>query len=132
MTQRRLAFFLVLALLVQALLPFAATYHVAERNTSIFGDKVLLCTAEGFRWVSWEELQQQETAPESHGQYQCGACYLAAHNTSADAKAVTLDASAPPPTLRWLPSYAHAALSGAILRVHDQPRAPPIQAVIPA
>ncbi len=70
----------VLLLLVQTLLPFFATYAVSLQGDksidSIFGDKILLCTAEGFRLVDISELDEHEG--ESH-EYQCPLCYVAAH-----------------------------------------------------
>lgn len=72
----------VVAFLFQTLLPFYATYQVpqnpgAQEMSSIFGDKVLLCTRDGFKFVNWQEAlkgQQQE-----HPQYECALCYVATH-----------------------------------------------------
>lgn len=71
----------LLALLLNAFIPFFATYHAGNvspetQEASLFGDKVLLCTAEGFKWVKIADMQNGKT-PRSH--YQCPLCYLAAH-----------------------------------------------------
>lgn len=72
------------ALLLHTLLPFYATYQMptssnAKQISSLFGDKVLLCTAEGFKLVSWKDLLSGTEHPKPHKQYQCPLCYVAAH-----------------------------------------------------
>lgn len=72
------------ALLLHALLPFYASYQLptggdTKQMSSLFGDRVLLCTAEGFKLVSWEDLLSGKENPKPHKQYQCPLCYVAAH-----------------------------------------------------
>jgi hypothetical protein len=76
--------FAALAFLLHTLLPFFAIYQFpanieAKTNTSLFGDKVLLCTAEGFKLVSWDELLKGKQEHKPHKQYKCALCYAAAH-----------------------------------------------------
>lgn len=72
------------ALLLHMVLPFFATYQVpaqvaAKNMASIFGEKLLLCTSEGFRLVKWEDIVSGKEKPKTHTQYQCPLCYVAAH-----------------------------------------------------
>lgn len=76
------------SLLLQSLVPFYAVYQApsldAPHMASLFGDKVLICSSEGFRLVSWEELLKgggQRLPDEHHAKYQCALCYVAAHGT---------------------------------------------------
>lgn len=81
---RIIAIFATAAFLLHALLPFFAVYQVptsqdAKNMASLFGDKVLLCTAEGFKLVSWKDLLNGKQEHKPHKQYQCALCYVAAH-----------------------------------------------------
>ncbi len=72
------------ALLFQLLLPFFAVYRLPGSSgprglASLFGDKVIICTADGFRLASWDELAKGKNHPKPHEQYQCALCYVAAH-----------------------------------------------------
>ncbi len=96
--RRRLASFFLLAFLLHAVLPFFALYQLPQTGgpaqaSSVFGDKILICTAEGFQWVAWEDLQSGKVRPEPHPDYKCPLCYLAAHGSKSlvpatDAQAV--------------------------------------------
>ncbi len=87
----------LVAFLMNAILPFFAVYnlttdHRAELGnsaevSSLFGDKVLICTEDGFRWVSWEDIESGKENPEPHQEYKCPLCYVAANGT----KTVTPD-----------------------------------------
>lgn len=77
------------AFLLNALLPFFAVYNVqdghdnqsaARQMASLFGEKVLICTSDGFKWVKWADIEK-EGKPHKPSNYQCGICYLAAHGT---------------------------------------------------
>ncbi len=84
----------VLAVFVfQIILPFFATYDVPVKNpasekeiSSIFGDKILLCTADGFKFVSWQDLQNG-TAPKPHSDIKCPLCYVTVNGLKATAPA---------------------------------------------
>ncbi len=134
MLRRYLSLFLVVSLLLQAWIPFAANYDWSRmdvetaKSASIFGEKILICTAEGFRWVKWSDLQDGKVSHEPSKHYKCHQCYIAQHSTGAPMQVVALDVSVPLAVLRWLPSYTHTALSGDILWRHDKSRAPPVLA----
>ena len=78
---------------MNAMLPFLAAYAAPQTlapqlassrsadMTSLFGDSVLICTAEGFKWVSWEDVQTGKERPEPHSTYQCALCYKAGHDS---------------------------------------------------
>lgn len=113
-------------------MPFVANYDWSRMNAeaaesaSIFGEKMLICTAEGFRWVKWTDLQQSKVQHQPSKHYKCSDCYMTQHGTAAPVSVVALDASVPLAALRWLPSYTHTALSGDILWQRDRSRAPPL------
>lgn len=79
------------AFLLNVMLPFFAVYNVSQAAaaqiqqddplaiSALLGEKVFICTAEGFKWVSWQELQNGEQQPKPHPQYQCALCFVAAH-----------------------------------------------------
>jgi hypothetical protein len=85
--RKHIALLALLAFLVNATLPFLATYNVPDHSaaslkaiSTAFGDRIFICTGNGFKWVSLAELQKQKSPshhPDSH--FQCGLCYLAAH-----------------------------------------------------
>lgn len=73
-----------LAFLLNALLPFFAVYDIphqsaAKEMSSLFGEKVLICTGDGFKLVTWADLEsgKEKHNPSSH--YKCPLCYVAAH-----------------------------------------------------
>ena len=86
MKNRRALLLTLFAFLLNALLPFFATYELPQEGDvpSIFGDKILLCTAEGFTWVSRSDLQKQEH-PQPHPDYECALCYVTAQGQAAGA-----------------------------------------------
>lgn len=78
------------AFLLNAILPFFAVYNVSKHDISnhqawakeispLFGEKVLICTGDGFKWVKWEDLQGGKEKHPSPSHYQCALCYAAAH-----------------------------------------------------
>lgn len=110
----RLSFLPLLATLLwllQALLPFFALYQTPRHPAAsppalaaLFGDTVLVCTADGFRFVSWKDIQSGKTTITPHKQYQCALCYVAAHGQglhaappSAQAPAILIGARLHPP-----------------------------------
>lgn len=125
-----LTYLLTVALLLQTLLPFAASYDWARPSAvpafTALDEKVLICTAQGFQWVKWADLQSGKEQPKPPPHYKCPACYIASHGLGTPTKIVALDASVPLTALRWLPSYTHTALSGDILWRRDRSRAPPV------
>ena len=75
--------FVLLAFLLNAVLPFFAVYDAAQllpnRSVSaLFGNRVLICTGDGFRWVTRDKAAEQPPHhPASH--YECALCFAAAH-----------------------------------------------------
>ena len=74
--------------MAQVFLPFFAYYGdlsapdieaAAARTPAVFGDKILICGADGFRWVSADELLNgEEGDAEPHERYTCPMCYITA------------------------------------------------------
>ena len=77
--------FTLFAFLLNATLPFFTSYnppnHLVSGNSTaaVFGERILICTGNGLKWVTWKELEKEKDhhAPISH--YQCALCYLAAN-----------------------------------------------------
>lgn len=87
-----------LALLVQTLLPFFALYQPPARMdaaqlASVFGEKILICSSQGFRFVTPEELAQSSQHEQTGPQYQCAVCYVSAHAQGIDPSAGVLAAA---------------------------------------
>lgn len=81
---RHIARVTLLAFLLNVFLPFFAVYTpqanaYAKQPFSVFGEKVLICTRDGFVWVNWKDLQKGNTKHKPHPNYKCPLCYLAAH-----------------------------------------------------
>ena len=75
---------LLLACLLQFTLPFHAVYAAPTdqkqaQQAALFGDTFLICTAEGFKWVSWEDLQEAQHEPAKHQDYECALCFAQSH-----------------------------------------------------
>jgi len=89
----------VIALLLHALLPFYAVYQTpkntdAKAMASIFSDKILLCTAEGFKLVSWKDLpNSKEEKHEPDAKYRCHICYVQANGLGIKSHEFTLTRS---------------------------------------
>ncbi|MFW0777651.1 MAG: hypothetical protein ACN2B6_08035 [Rickettsiales bacterium] len=80
--QKRLAVLLLtFTIAFNTLLPFFAFYQgqtEPSQLAKLFGDKVLICTSDGFQWVSWEDLKSGKIPVEQHKQFFCPACVIAA------------------------------------------------------
>lgn len=85
---RHITILTIIALLISVIVPFFAVYNLqgggdnAEQESelsALFGDKILICTADGFKWVSIADLETNQEQPEPHHDYKCGICYLAAN-----------------------------------------------------
>lgn len=81
--KRGIVYTMLLAFAFNLLLPFFASYSLnsaqaASENelSGLIGDKVLLCTSTGYKWVSLSEFQDEEPAPETGKHYKCPLCYL--------------------------------------------------------
>ena len=80
--QRWLGLALAASIALATLLPFFATYgHVSapSKLTSIFGEKILICTGDGFAWVKWSDLLAGKTPVKQDKKLLCPLCYLATH-----------------------------------------------------
>lgn len=82
---RRMLFrFTLIAFLFSAVVPFFAVYELPEDHAqqaelaSIFGDRILICTENGFEWVSLADLRQGEHQPHADSHLKCGLCYFTA------------------------------------------------------
>lgn len=79
---------MAVAFLMNAMLPFFAVYNPPasyedEQNikqmSSLFGEKILICTEAGFRLVSWNDLINGKEKPKPHPNIKCPLCYIAAY-----------------------------------------------------
>ena len=89
------------ALLLNALLPFYAVYDsralaakltAAAETQSLFSfpdDKILICTSEGFKWVTQDDLQNGGEQPAQHPLIKCPLCYLAVFGVKQSLPSVT-------------------------------------------
>ncbi len=115
-----LAPWVLVALLISNILPFFAVYNLsgwqAQRQMmgmdaaedSPLGDKILLCTAEGFRWVLLRDLPQQEQPATGgeHEDFRCGACVVASQGM----------AQAVPLTVAWVVYHAQSVFIASVWR----------------
>ncbi len=75
--------FVLIAFVASVLLPFFAVYNTgqlsaANAKTALFAGRLLICTADGFRWIKLSDVgKQQPHTPLAH--YQCALCFFAAH-----------------------------------------------------
>jgi hypothetical protein len=85
---RQIGLLLFVAFLVNVTLPYFVGYIAPQATSeqsadqelaSLLGDKILICTSEGFKWVSWEDVQSGKEQPKPHTQFQCALCYMAAY-----------------------------------------------------
>ena len=83
---RFIAYAALVAFAFSLALPFAATYQLPKDHAelaSVFGDKLLICTPDGFEWVKLADLAGGEVPP-AHSDYECPACYVSANANFAD------------------------------------------------
>ena len=81
--KRSIVYTMLLAFVFNLLLPFFASYSLSSAQaasvddlSALIGDKVLICTSSGYKWVTLSEWQYEEPAPESGKHYKCPLCYL--------------------------------------------------------
>lgn len=81
----------ILAFLVNVMLPFFATYSLPVNSSesltktqlsSLFGDKILICTENGFEWVSIKDIESGKV-PDTHSDIKCPVCFVAGNNHKA-------------------------------------------------
>jgi len=71
---------LALAVAFSALLPFFAVHNPSNHLSSVFGERVLICTGDGFKWVNPADLQSGKEKPKPHSGDKCPLCYAARHS----------------------------------------------------
>jgi len=76
-------FGLILALTIafSTLLPFFATYNTVapSKLASLLGEKILICTGDGFALVNRADLQSGKAPIKPHKDFVCPLCYVAAN-----------------------------------------------------
>ena len=115
------------AFLIYTLLPFFAVYSnpsESKQLSSLFGEKVLICTSDGFKFVSWEDLAGKD-APKPHNEIKCPLCYFASHGThyAPHSALLALAYDAYAITLQY--RQFNEILLSRSTNSHYQPRAPP-------
>lgn len=132
---RTLSLLTTLAFVLNVFLPFFAVYAVPSAQaaepgalSSILGEKILICASDGFKWVTWEELQQDGGNHPEPGKkhYECPLCYVSAHGLK-DLLPSAATAFIPSPVqerqaLSAIPDQCH---TGGPRRCGHQTRAPP-------
>jgi len=81
--KRSIVYIMLLAFVFNLLLPFFASYNLNSAQaasvddlSALIGDKVLICTSTGYKWVTLSEWQDEEPVPESGKHYKCPLCFL--------------------------------------------------------
>jgi hypothetical protein len=95
--QKWLGLTLALALALSALLPFFAIYNPSGHAVSAFGERILICSGDGFRWVKLSDLQNGREKPAPHSGDKCPLCYMARHGVSVMPVASAMPAPVYPP-----------------------------------
>lgn len=91
--RKNLSLMMLLAFLVNAILPSISLASIASNSAqndpsiaalqSVVGDRFLICTPSGNKWVSWDELSEGNTDPSSTPRPQCSLCTLPTFGTTA-------------------------------------------------
>ncbi len=79
---RYLSAITLIAFLFNAMLPFFAVYDLDNAKASELSDpsqKILICTGEGFKWISLEDLQSGKESPKQNKDLKCPLCYFVLH-----------------------------------------------------
>jgi len=81
--RRSIVYTMLLAFVFNLLLSFFVPYSLSSAQASaedslasLIGDKVLLCTLNGYKWVSLSELQAGESEPGTEPHFKCPLCFL--------------------------------------------------------
>lgn len=87
-TSRSVAFLTFMVFFMNALLPFFAVYpspaQAQESSGFVSGtdsanDKILICTSQGYKWVSLKDFQGGKHQPTEKKHVECGLCFISAH-----------------------------------------------------
>jgi hypothetical protein len=84
---------LALAIALSALLPSFAVHNPSGHLSSVLGERILICSADGFKWVKLEDLQSGKEKPKPHSDDKCPLCYAARHEAKAVAASWAIPAS---------------------------------------
>ena len=112
-------------------MPFFAVYNLPDNTaqaseiTSIFGDNILICTDDGFRWVSLNDLRKGKEPSKHNSKYKCALCYVANNGTKHLGASDTATSVAPAYTAIYKFPPESALISREILKQTASPRAPP-------
>lgn len=123
------------AFILSAILPFFAVYNLPYTNekttqlSSIFGSKILVCTAEGFKLINIADIEKNK--PQPHPQFKCPICYVSAHgakNSSASAY-VKINYQ---PTIRLIEFFPNSSahIKQQLFSNSNQSRAPPYISIV--
>ena len=81
--KRGIVYTMLLAFVFNLLLPFFASYNLGavqaasgDSLSALIGDRILLCTSTGYKWVSLSEMQGEAPLPDTGKHYKCPLCYL--------------------------------------------------------
>lgn len=78
---------MVIVLVISTMIPFFAVYDsspsdTAKKIASLFGDKILICTGDGFKLIDLADIEtEQKNLPQDH--YKCPLCFIAANGHAA-------------------------------------------------
>ena len=80
-----LAWALIVVMMTSVLLPFFAFYQKVENSTlpsassitAFLGEKILICTGDGFAFVKLSDLAAGKIPVKQHKEFFCPLCYLA-------------------------------------------------------
>lgn len=74
---------MLMAFVFNLLLSFFIPYSLSPSQASdedslasLIGDKILICTLNGYKWVSLSELQGGESTPQTELHFKCPLCFL--------------------------------------------------------
>jgi hypothetical protein len=76
--------FTLVAFVFSAIMPFFALYggQIAHADSaqlqSLYGEKVFICTEQGFEWVKVADLQHGNHAPKPNSHFKCALCFVGA------------------------------------------------------
>lgn len=129
------------AFALNVLLPFFATYNVpahtnissakpTQTMASLFGEKILICTSQGFKLVSWSDLVNGKETPKPHPEYKCPLCYVSAKGCKVALTTAKLVSVGSFNVLYTLPNGYRASLKTSAFWHGHFSRAPPSSIIV--
>lgn len=123
----------LLAFVISAILPFFAVYNLpatgeqSAKLSSVFGEKILICTAEGFKLVKVADVESGKEKPIPHPQFKCPVCYVSAHGikNTAPVQIAQLNYQPTIQIVQFLPNHGFILKRNVFLN-NNPTRAPPI------